>query len=283
MPLDQTTGRGRYSYGSWIGLSKSTSRSEAVLLERGTSARRLDGIILELGSRGLGRSSRQLRYSIRTRGGHPRSKFLDGVVSPPTGPSLAILDAMIDPYFATVNLKFPIWDKSKFQAMVDSLRQIPLARSPDGRVTSAATAWFFSPCMQTRFVRFSGKWRSPESGVTKSVSSLDSDLVAGFLANSKHAQCCREPRTALSVPSQRTGTLVTDKKICWSAGVSPRIPAGVQLNFAAQDTDKAFEALSLQAELAEIEDIIYRKLYALDRVSNRRRGSATRCANMAAS
>ncbi|KAG5939180.1 hypothetical protein E4U59_003282 [Claviceps monticola] len=123
-----------------------------------------------------------------------------------------------------------------------------------------------------------------QSGVTKSVSSLESDLVACFLVNSKHAQCCREPRTALSLPSRRTGTLVTDKKICWTAGVPPRIPAKVQLNFAAQDTDKAFEALFLQAELAEIEDIIYcRNLYAPDRLSNRRRGSATHCANMAAS
>ncbi|KAG5946938.1 hypothetical protein E4U60_003598 [Claviceps pazoutovae] len=58
------------------------------------------------------------------------------------------------------------------------------------------------------------------------------------------------------------------KKICRTAGVPPRIPAGVQLNFAAQDTDKAFEALSLQAELAEIEDIIYYR--------NLRRGSCQR-------
>ncbi|KAG6161946.1 hypothetical protein E4U11_003032 [Claviceps purpurea] len=168
---------------------------------------------------------------------------------------------MIDPYFATVNLKFPIWDKSKFQAMVDSLRQdstCPESRWA-GNVCCNSLVLFTLHADSVRSVRR----KMAQSGVTKSVSSLDSDLVAGFLANSKHAQCCRKPRTALSVPSQRTGALVT--------GVPPRIPARVQLNFAAQDTDKAFEALSLQAELAETEDIIYRNLYAPDRVSNRRR------------
>ncbi|KAG6022341.1 hypothetical protein E4U19_005100 [Claviceps sp. Clav32 group G5] len=76
---------------------------------------------------------------------------------------------------------------------------------------------------------------------------------------------------------------ILDKKISWTAGVPPRIPAGSQLNLAAKDTDKAFEALSLQVELAEIEEIIYRNLYTPGRVLNRRRDSATRCANITAS
>lgn len=38
---------------------------------------------------------------------------------------------------------------------------------------------------------------------------------------------------------------ILDKKGCWTAGVPPRIPAEVQLNLAAQYTDKVLEALAL--------------------------------------
>jgi len=43
--------------------------------------------------------------------------------SPPTTPPFAILDAMIEPYFTTINHHFPIWTKERFTRMATTLRQ----------------------------------------------------------------------------------------------------------------------------------------------------------------
>ncbi|KAG5926951.1 hypothetical protein E4U42_002770 [Claviceps africana] len=117
--------------------------------------------------------------------GCSKSKLRTGVISPPTGPPLAILDAMTDPYFANVNPSFPIWKKDKFLEMVDSLRH------PSNR---AESRWASIVCcnnvillsLNADSVR-SVQRKMAQSGMTGNVSSLDSDLIAGFLANSKCA------------------------------------------------------------------------------------------------
>ncbi|KAG6109356.1 hypothetical protein E4U13_005894 [Claviceps humidiphila] len=148
-----------YSCGSWIGLSRSTSRSEVVFLER---------------------------------------------------------DAMIDPYFATINSKFPIWDKSKSQAMMDSIRnschRVPrhYLHMLEQLFTHTARCAEATGILQWRRIR--GRLRE-----------------SGFQEYNELAH----------------RLYILDKKGCWTAGVPPRIPAEVQLNLAAQYTDKVLEALAL--------------------------------------
>ncbi|KAG5996956.1 hypothetical protein E4U52_005336 [Claviceps spartinae] len=134
---------------------------------------------------------------------------------------------MIDPYFATINSKFPIWDKSKFQAMVDSIR-VPRHYLHMLEELFTHTARCAQATGILQWCRIRGRLRE-----------------SGFQEYNELAHCL----------------YILDKKGCWTAGVPPRIPAEVQLSLAALYTDKVLEALALWAELAEIEEIIYRNLY----------------------
>ncbi|KAG6103880.1 hypothetical protein E4U14_006044 [Claviceps sp. LM454 group G7] len=120
---------------------------------------------------------------------------------------------MIDPYFATINSKFTIWDKSKFQAMVDSIR-VPrhYLNMLEQLFTHTARCAEATGILQWRRIR--GRLRE-----------------SGFQEYNELAHCL----------------YILDKKGCRTAGVPPRIPAEVQLNLAAQYTDKVLEALALSS------------------------------------
>jgi hypothetical protein len=107
------------------------------------------------------------------------------VVLAPTEPPLAILEGMIDGYFSNINPQFPIWSKSVFQKMVASLRE---------HTTCAEDEWASIVCCNnlilinlTADAVHSVQRRMAQSGSTESFPSMESDLIARFLANSKRA------------------------------------------------------------------------------------------------
>lgn len=107
-----------------------------------------------------------------------------GERSPPKTPPFAILDAMIEPYFTTVNEHFPIWTKSGFTQMATTLRQSTPAQRDlasiiccNNLILMAMSADSLS-CHQRE---------SMQPKPTRKSSSIDFDLIAGFLTNAKHA------------------------------------------------------------------------------------------------
>ncbi|KAE8160103.1 putative fungal-specific transcription factor [Aspergillus tamarii] len=107
-----------------------------------------------------------------------------GERSPPKTPPFAILDAMIEPYFTTVNEHFPIWTKSGFTQMATTLRQSTPAQRDlasiiccNNLILMAMSADSLS-CHQRE---------SMQPKPTRKSSSIDFDLIAGFLSNAKHA------------------------------------------------------------------------------------------------
>ncbi|KAG5932551.1 hypothetical protein E4U53_001269 [Claviceps sorghi] len=140
---------------------------------------------ISLDSQAWGDAGVLIRDKIDAFVGCPKSKLRTGVISAPTGPPLAILDAMIDPYFTNVNPSFPIWKKDKFLEMVDSLRHTS---------SCAESRWAPIICCNNVILLTlnadsmrSVQRKMAQSGMIGNVSSLDSDLIAGFLANSKCA------------------------------------------------------------------------------------------------
>ncbi|GAB1203838.1 hypothetical protein APSETT445_002478 [Aspergillus pseudonomiae] len=107
-----------------------------------------------------------------------------GEKSPPTTPPFAILDAMIEPYFTTTNEHFPIWTKKRFAQMATTLRQsIPSERNLASIVCCNSLI-----LMAMSADSLSSHQRdSIQSSHTRKSSSIDFDLIAGFLTNAKRA------------------------------------------------------------------------------------------------
>jgi hypothetical protein len=112
-------------------------------------------------------------------------KIPSRVVLAPTEPPLAILEGMIDGYFSNINPQFPIWSKTTFQKIVTSLRE---------HTTCAEDQWASIVCCNnlilinlTTDAVHSVQRRMAQSGSTESFPSMESDLIARFLANSKRA------------------------------------------------------------------------------------------------
>ncbi|KAG5979867.1 hypothetical protein E4U55_004669 [Claviceps digitariae] len=254
-----------------------------------------------------------LHERIHSFAGCTERKLLNDTVSRPTRPPLAILDALIDPYFANINPSFPIWNKDEFRKMVDILRH---STCPDFQWASIVCCNNLILLTLNADSLCSVQQKMAHSGVSENASSLDCDLVAGFLANAKCAvenlgvvlPCLINLQALLSLcvvaqehlqlhtlvylftqtmhcaeaigvfqwrryRSQLTKSkcqeyrnmahclYILDKKICWMAGVSPRIAASeVQLDLTTQD--KSFERLTAQTELAGILETIYLDLYS---------------------
>lgn len=103
---------------------------------------------------------------------------------PPMPPPFAILDAMIEPYFAIHNQHFPIWRKEKFIEIANDLRH---SASPEREHASIVC------CNNLIFITLTAnslrscRGRPTQSNYTCKRSSIDSDIIAGFLANAKRA------------------------------------------------------------------------------------------------
>jgi hypothetical protein len=110
---------------------------------------------------------------------------LSGATSPPIEPPLAILEGMIEPYFSNINPNFPIWSRDGFQKIVTSLRQ---------HSTCPEVHWASIVCCNNLILInlttdsvHSVQRKMAQSGSSENVPSMGSDLIAGFLANSKRA------------------------------------------------------------------------------------------------
>ncbi|KAF5023549.1 hypothetical protein F66182_4416 [Fusarium sp. NRRL 66182] len=103
--------------------------------------------------------------------------------SPPTAPPQAILDVMIEPYFAQVNPQFPIWTREQFSRMTTALEQ---SSSPEQDV--AAIVCCNNLILMTMTVNsLRCRSRSFQTKQTHEAKSVDSDITAGFLTNAKRA------------------------------------------------------------------------------------------------
>ncbi|GIK04030.1 hypothetical protein Aspvir_008105 [Aspergillus viridinutans] len=110
--------------------------------------------------------------------------ILPGEKSPPAMPPFAILDAMIEPYFTTTNDHFPIWTKKRFARLATTLRQ----SAPSERDLASIVC-----CNNLILLAMSAdslgshQRESMMSKQTRKTSSIDFDLIAGFLTNAKRA------------------------------------------------------------------------------------------------
>lgn len=107
-----------------------------------------------------------------------------GEKSPPAMPPFAILDAMIEPYFTTTNDHFPIWTKKRFTQMATTLRQA----TPSERDLASIVCCNNLIIMAMSADSLGSHQR--ESMISKQshkTSSIDFDLIAGFLTNAKRA------------------------------------------------------------------------------------------------
>lgn len=105
--------------------------------------------------------------------------------SPPTEPPLVILEGMMVPYFSKINPHFPIWSRGGFDKILESLRQ---------HSTSLEDDWASIVCCNNLILInltmdsvHSAQQRMVQSGSNGSLSSMGSELIAGFLANTKRA------------------------------------------------------------------------------------------------
>lgn len=104
--------------------------------------------------------------------------------APPTAPPFAILDAMIEPYFATINPQFPIWRKDQFIQLANALRQ---SASPEQDWASSICCNNLILMSLTANSLRSHRGRPVQSQHARKISSIDSDLTIAFLANAKRA------------------------------------------------------------------------------------------------
>jgi hypothetical protein len=262
---------------------------------------------------------------------------------PPTTPPLAILNAMIEPYFASVNPHFPIWQKEEFICMVTMLRQSPSSERDLASVICCNNLIIMAMSADSLC---SNRGESMQNRQGTKVSSMNFDLIAGFLTNAEraiqnidqlvsprlinvqallslvrsnwihgisvHTYSCEAYRQQYMVAQEHFSIGVSeklfshavqcanltgihqwqhfqdhlsdeeirerqiisyclytaDKTLCWTSGLSPKIPAS-DIHFESPVTfsdtfSDASHAASLvaKAELAKIEETIYLEIYA---------------------
>lgn len=104
--------------------------------------------------------------------------------SPPTGPPFSILDAMIESYFATINPRFPIWCKYSFTRMVSSFQN---SLAPEQEWASIVCCNNLILMTLTANAMRRTQQRSAPAANNTSNSSMDFDIITGFLTNAKRA------------------------------------------------------------------------------------------------
>ncbi|RYP86962.1 hypothetical protein DL770_004843 [Monosporascus sp. CRB-9-2] len=119
--------------------------------------------------------------------GEERFVDLTGYITPPIAPPFVILDAMIEPYFSTINPYFPIWTRAKFSRMLTSLRQSPHSERDRAAIICCNNLILLT--MSTNSLRL--RQRLPRSAEARQQThegpSMDSDVTAGLIENVKRA------------------------------------------------------------------------------------------------
>ncbi|KAJ9207340.1 transcriptional regulator family: Fungal Specific TF [Paecilomyces variotii] len=103
---------------------------------------------------------------------------------PPTTPPFAILDAMIEPYFSSINPHFPIWTKEKFIDMATTLRQSPSSERDFASIICCNNLILMAMSADSLC---SNRGESTQNRQGTKVSSMEFDMIAGFRANAKRA------------------------------------------------------------------------------------------------
>lgn len=104
--------------------------------------------------------------------------------STPSSPPLAMLDAMIDPYFAAINCYLPIWSKEQIRRLVDS------DYSGKVHIEDRAHVICFSNMMLLTLTAKSLQARArstTHSTPYQAGFSMDFEIIKPFLANAKRA------------------------------------------------------------------------------------------------
>ncbi|RHZ55810.1 transcription factor sphG [Aspergillus thermomutatus] len=109
-------------------------------------------------------------------------EVLTGEKSLPTMPPFAILDAMIEPYFTTTNNHFPIWTKKRFTQMATTLRH---SASSERDLASIVCCNSLILMAMSADSLCSHQRESLQTKQTRKTSSIDFDIIAGFLTNAK--------------------------------------------------------------------------------------------------
>ena len=104
--------------------------------------------------------------------------------SPPTAPPFVILDAMLEPYFATINPHFPIWTKERFKRIALALRQ---SMSPERDLASIICCNNLILITLTANSLCSRRGSPLQTKHQRKTSSVDGDVIRGFLRNAERA------------------------------------------------------------------------------------------------
>lgn len=107
-----------------------------------------------------------------------------GETALPTAPPFAILDAMVELYFGTMNHHFPIWTKEKFTQMTAILRQSSSSERDLASIVCCNNLILMAMSAESLSAHQRDSIQSKEA---RKISSIDSDIIAGFLANAKRA------------------------------------------------------------------------------------------------
>ncbi|XXG98855.1 hypothetical protein Hte_005185 [Hypoxylon texense] len=106
--------------------------------------------------------------------------------APPTAPPISILKAMIEPYFATVNPHFPIWTKDSFMRIATALQETNHVTQDLGLVVCSNNLILMALAANLSQIP-SHQDKPRQSRSVRSGSSINMDLMNGFLANAKRA------------------------------------------------------------------------------------------------
>lgn len=102
----------------------------------------------------------------------------------PSALPFAILDAMVEPYFATINPHFPIWTKHQFDQMATALRR---SEVPERDLASTVCCNNLVLISLTSNCLSSRQGRPSQSRYARKTSAIDFDVVKSFLKSAKRA------------------------------------------------------------------------------------------------
>ncbi|KAI1761560.1 fungal-specific transcription factor domain-containing protein [Hypoxylon sp. FL1150] len=107
--------------------------------------------------------------------------------APPTAPPISILKAMIEPYFATVNPHFPVWTRESFMRIATTLQETNHTTQDLGLIVCSNNLILMTLAANLSQPPTHHQDKPSQSRSTRNGSSIDLDLMNGFLANAKRA------------------------------------------------------------------------------------------------
>ncbi|KAF4760086.1 hypothetical protein HAV15_005618 [Penicillium sp. str.  len=107
-----------------------------------------------------------------------------GEMSLPTEPPFAILDVMIETYIGSMNQYFPIWTKNGFKQMATRLRESSSSERDMASIICYNNLILIAMSAESLCAH---QRDHDQSKGARRTSSIDTDIIAGFLANAKRA------------------------------------------------------------------------------------------------